>query len=82
MASGGTRPLEVRRPVRTSSKAIAVNVHAALPLRPVAVRNVAGAQPLSLHQNQEVKMARAGLLWLLGVPIPILLLMWALGWLH
>jgi hypothetical protein len=32
--------------------------------------------------NQEVKMARAGLLWLLGVPIPILLLMWVLGWLH
>ena len=30
----------------------------------------------------EVKMARAGLLWLLGIPIPILLLMWALGWLH
>jgi len=27
-------------------------------------------------------MARAGLLWLLGIPIPILLLMWALGWLH
>jgi hypothetical protein len=88
MASGGTRPFEVRRPVRTSSKAIAVshearrvNVQAALPLRPVAVRKVAGAQPLSLHQNQEVKMARAGLLWLLGVPIPILLLMWVLGWL-
>jgi hypothetical protein len=59
-----------------------VNVHAALPLRSVAVRNVARAQPLSPHQNQEVKMARAGLLWLLGVPIPILLLMWAVGWLH
>jgi len=27
-------------------------------------------------------MARAGLLWLLGIPIPILLLMWVLGWLH
>jgi hypothetical protein len=35
-----------------------------------------------MHQNQEVKMARGGLLWLLGVPIPILLLMWVLGWLH
>ena len=22
------------------------------------------------------------LLWLLGIPIPILLLMWVLGWLH
>jgi hypothetical protein len=28
------------------------------------------------------EMARAGLLWLLGIPIPLLLLMWALGWLH
>jgi len=27
-------------------------------------------------------MARASLLWLLGIPIPILLLMWAVGWLH
>jgi len=35
-----------------------------------------------MHQNQEAKMARAGLLWLLGIPIPILLLMWVLGWLH
>jgi len=59
-----------------------VNVQGAPPLRSIAVRNVAMAQPLSLHQNLEVKMARAGLLWLLGVPIPILLLMWAVGWLH
>jgi len=27
-------------------------------------------------------MGRAALLWLLGVPIPVLLLMWVLGWLH
>jgi len=26
-------------------------------------------------------MGRGLILWLLGVPIPILLLMWALGWL-
>jgi hypothetical protein len=32
--------------------------------------------------NAEVEMARAGLLWLLGIPIPILLIMWAFGWLH
>jgi hypothetical protein len=32
--------------------------------------------------NVEVEMARGGLLWLLGIPIPILLLMWAFGWLH
>lgn len=58
-----------------------INVHAALPL-PSRVRNVRGRKPLSMHQNQEVNMARGGLLWLLGVPIPILLLMWVLGWLH
>ena len=28
-----------------------------------------------------IDMARAGLLWLLGIPIPILLIMWAFGWL-
>ena len=33
-------------------------------------------------ETQEAEMARAGLLWLLGIPIPILLLMWAIGWLH
>jgi len=27
-------------------------------------------------------MGRGVLLWLLGVPIPVLLLMWVLGWLH
>ena len=27
-------------------------------------------------------MGRAAVLWLLGVPIPVLLLMWAFGWLH
>jgi len=27
-------------------------------------------------------MGRAAVLWLLGVPIPVLLLMWMLGWLH
>jgi hypothetical protein len=30
----------------------------------------------------EAFMGRALVLWLLGVPIPVLLLMWALGWLH
>jgi hypothetical protein len=71
-----------------SSNAIAVS-HEARRKRagrsPVAlrrVRNADGHQPLSMHQNQEVNMARAGLLWLLGIPIPILLLMWAVGWLH
>jgi hypothetical protein len=78
-----------------SSKAIAVShearrkragcVPVALrqaPMEAVKERNTAGHTSLSMHQNQEVEMARAGLLWLLGVPIPILLLMWVLGWLH
>jgi hypothetical protein len=30
----------------------------------------------------EEMMARYGLLWLLGVPIPILILIWAFGGLH
>jgi hypothetical protein len=33
-------------------------------------------------ETQEAEMVRAGVLWLLGIPIPILLLMWAIGWLH
>ena len=33
-------------------------------------------------ETLEAEMARAGLLWLLGIPIPILLIMWAFGWLH
>jgi hypothetical protein len=67
-----------------SSKAIAVSLEARRKRagRPAVARNTARRPSLSLHQNQEVKMARAGLLWLIGVPIPILLLMWVLGWLH
>jgi hypothetical protein len=45
--------------------------------------NAREAKVLSSHLSTlEVRMARAGLLWLLGIPIPILLLMWAVGWLH
>jgi hypothetical protein len=32
--------------------------------------------------NEEKTMGRYALLWLLGVPIPILLLIWAFGGLH
>lgn len=32
--------------------------------------------------NDEDYMGRAALLWFLGIPIPVLLLMWVLGWLH
>jgi len=36
--------------------------------------------PNSFHDEE--LMGRAAILWFLGVPIPVLLLMWALGWLH
>ena len=41
-----------------------------------------GSPVATQSETLEAEMARAGLLWLLGIPIPILLLMWALGWLH
>ena len=53
----------------------------------VGLTTLVGATPppssrYKTSETQEAEMARAGLLWLLGIPIPILLLMWALGWLH
>lgn len=36
----------------------------------------------SQYASEEDLMGRAALLWFLGVPIPVLLLMWMLGWLH
>ena len=44
------------------------------------IRPVISSQPAAIEENMAWD-ARA-LLWLLGVPIPVLLLMWALGWLH
>jgi hypothetical protein len=43
-------------------------------------RNSAEGSALS-RQTGGIYMARAGLLWLLGIPIPILLIMWVFGWL-
>jgi hypothetical protein len=38
---------------------------------------------LKTHQSgEETRMGRYLLLWLLGVPIPILILIWAFGGLH
>jgi len=34
------------------------------------------------RQPGSLRLGRAAVLWLLGVPIPVLLLMWILGWLH
>lgn len=32
--------------------------------------------------NLEVLMLRGGLLWLLGIPLPIILLLWLFGFFH
>jgi hypothetical protein len=50
---------------------------------PILEAELGRGSPVARQSDtQEAEMARAGLLWLLGIPIPILLLMWALGWLH
>jgi hypothetical protein len=38
-------------------------------------RNFDEPAPLSFHTQQEATMARGALLWLLGVPIPIIILL-------
>jgi hypothetical protein len=38
--------------------------------------------PCHDEEAEEDRMGRAAILWLVGVPIPVLLLMWVLGWLH
>lgn len=38
--------------------------------------------PFIPASSMEDVMGRGVLLWLLGVPIPVLILMWAVGWLH
>jgi hypothetical protein len=45
--------------------------------------NRCGGPALSPHLNRwETVMGRYLLLWLLGIPIPILLLIWVFGGLH
>jgi hypothetical protein len=39
-------------------------------------RNFEQAAPLSFRSTTEATMARGALLWLLGVPIPIIILLW------
>lgn len=34
------------------------------------------------QQLKEEIMLRGGLLWLLGIPIPIIIILWLLGYLH
>jgi hypothetical protein len=44
--------------------------------------NAHGISPLSKRETWEAAMGRYLLLWLLGIPIPILLLIWVFGGLH
>jgi hypothetical protein len=48
----------------------------------VELSRVAAVLLATRHETPEGKMARYGLLWLLGVPIPILLLIYLFGGLH
>lgn len=52
-------------------------------VKPVRNRPLADELPSQLETQQVgLTMGRYLLLWLLGVPIPILLLIWAFGGLH
>ncbi len=44
--------------------------------------NAHGISPLLKRETWEAAMGRYLLLWLLGIPIPILLLIWVFGGLH
>jgi hypothetical protein len=36
----------------------------------------------SHNDNLEIVMLRGGLLWLIGIPLPIIIILWLLGYLH
>jgi hypothetical protein len=44
--------------------------------------NLPEAVPLLTRQRLEVHMLRGGLLWLIGIPLPIILILFFLGYLH
>jgi hypothetical protein len=44
--------------------------------------NRPAAASLFRRQRLEVHMLRGGLLWLLGIPLPIILILFFLGYLH
>jgi hypothetical protein len=46
------------------------------------VRNPLQPLPLFTRQRLEVHMLRGGLLWLIGIPLPIILLLFFFGFLH
>jgi hypothetical protein len=47
-------------------------------------RNQATALALrqTRQQSLEIVMLRGGLLWLIGIPLPVILVLWLLGYLH
>jgi hypothetical protein len=42
----------------------------------IPLRNVSGAVAFHLRQVEEEMMGKGILLWLLGVPIPVIILLW------
>jgi hypothetical protein len=54
-------------------------------VRPVAVRSHAtfsASRRLDCGETRRLNMGRALILWLLGIPIPILLVLWLFGFFH
>ena len=48
-------------------------------------RNEQSPAPVALagsHPTSEIAMLKGGLLWLLGIPLPIILILWLMGYLH
>jgi hypothetical protein len=52
------------------------------PIRGKAYRNLARPEVFPFKQEEKPTMGRYLLLWLLGIPIPILVLIWLFGGLH
>jgi len=52
-------------------------------LHQIPVGNQAAALALAqTTATQEIVMLRGALLWLIGLPLPIILILWLLGYLH
>ena len=58
----------------------------ASPARSNGDRNLSGNRlvvtPCEYHGAMEATMMKGGLLWLIGIPIPIILILFFLGYLH
>ena len=74
-ACTGTRPRT--RPPRTATTLFVSALCCRLPVEPKFPADVYVGQP-----NEENIMGKGLLLWLIGIPIPIILLIWLFGGLH